>query len=343
MSRMGKKSLKVVALALVATLAMGLTVGCSAPKDEPKDAVSATPNEEMRKIGVVQLIEHGALSNANRGFMDGLAANGFVEGENLTVIQRNGQGDQSNLQTIGTEFVSEKVDLICAIATPAALAVANATEDIPIVATAVTDFVEANLVASHEKPGGNITGTSDMNPVSDQIDLLLKIVPGAKKIGVIYSSSETNSQLQVKIMKDYAAELGLEVVEATVSTVNDVQQAAQDLVGKGVEAIYVPTDNVIASAVPVLVGITDEAKIPVICGEASVVEAGCLATYGIDYYKLGLQTGEMAAKILKGEAKPGDMPIETLKEMTTTVNKSSAQILGIELPADVLDGAVVIE
>lgn len=341
MSRMGRMNVKVVALTLVATLTMGLAVGCSAPKEGAKPV--DTPAVKMKTVGVVQLANHGALTNANRGFIDGLAANGFKEGENLTVIQHDAQGDQANLQTIGTEFVTKKVDLICAIATPAAQSMATATTEIPIVATAVTDFPDAKLADTNEKPGHNVTGTTDLASIKDQIDLLLQIVPGAKKIGVIYSSSEANSQLQVKIMKEYAAELKLEVVEATVSTVNDVQQAAQDLVSKKVEAIYVPTDNVIAGAVPVLVGITDPAKIPVICGEAAVVEAGCLATIGIDYYKLGLQTGEMAAKILKGEAKPSEMPIESLKDMTTTVNKASAKLLGIELPAELLEGATVLE
>ena len=157
---------------------------------------------------------------------------------------------------------------------------ANATADIPIVGTAITDYVSANLVESNEHPNTNVTGTNDMNPIAEQVDLLLQIAPDTKTIGVIYTSSEVNSQIQVEIMKEYAMSLGIDVREATVSTANDIQQAAQSLVGK-VEAIYVPTDNVLASAMPTLIDITDPAKIPVICGESSMVEAGGLATYEI--------------------------------------------------------------
>ena len=247
------------------------------------------------------------------------------------------------MQTISQQFVNDKVDLICAIATPAAQSVASATSDIPIVATAVTDFADAKLVASNEKPETNVTGTTDMNPIGDQIDLLLQIAPDAKKIGVMYSSSEDNSVLQVKIMKEYALSKGLEVIEGTVSSVNDIQQVAQNVIDKGAQAMYVPTDNVMASSVPTLLQITDPAKIPVICGEASVVEAGCLATIGIDYYKLGLQTGEMAARILNGEAEPASMAIESLKDMTITLNETGAKNIGITFPAELTEKATIIK
>ncbi len=278
------------------------------------------------------MVQHGALDAANKGFVDGLASKGFKD--NVKFDQQNAQADQSNLNTIAQRFVSNKVDLIAAIATPAAQSVANATKDIPIVATAVTDYETAKLVKTNAKPGGNVTGTTDMNPIEKQIDLLLKLVPQTKKLGVIYTSSEVNSQIQVEKVKAYAKSKGIEVVEATVSSVNDIQQAAQNLVNQNVQSIYVPTDNILASAMPALAQITLPVKIPVFAGEESMTLAGGLATYSVDYYKLGFQTGEMAAAILKGEKKPADMPIETQKEMKLVVNKDAAAQLGITIPAD---------
>ena len=328
---MMKKSLKGLAIGASLVMAMGLLVGCGGEK-------KAAPEKKMVKIGIVQLVEHSALDAANKGFVDGMAANGYKENENVTYDRQNAQADQSNLQNIAQRFVSGKVNLICAIATPAAQTMANATKDIPIVGTAITDYAEAKLVASNKEPKGNVTGTTDMNPIKEQVDLMLKIMPQTKNVGVIYSSSEVNSQLQVKILKEVLAAKSINVVEATVSNVNDIQQAAQSLVGK-VDVVYAPTDNVIASAMPTLVAITDEAKIPVICGEGGMVKAGGLATVGIDYYKLGLQTGAMAARILSGKEKPATMAIESQKEMQTIVNEEAAKKLGITIPADILKAA----
>ena len=328
---MMKKSLKGLAIGASLVMAMGLLVGCGGEK-------KAAPEKKMVKVGIVQLVEHSALDAANKGFVDGMAANGYKENENVTYDRQNAQADQSNLQNIAQRFVSGKVDLICAIATPAAQTMANAPKDIPIVGTAITDYAEAKLVASNKEPKGNVTGTTDMNPIKEQVDLMLKIMPQTKNVGVVYSSSEVNSQLQVKILKEVLAAKNINVVEATVSNVNDIQQAAQSLVGK-VDAVYAPTDNVIASAMPTLVAITDEAKIPVFCGEGGMVKAGGLATVGIDYYKLGLQTGAMAARILSGKEKPATMAIESQKEMQTIVNEEAAKKLGITIPADVLKAA----
>ena len=327
---MMKKSLKSAAVAVSLTLSLGLLAGCGGEKKAEQ--------KKMVKVGIVQLVEHAALDAANKGFVDGMAANGFKEKENVTYDRQNAQADQSNLQNIAQRFVSGKVDLICAIATPAAQTMANATKDIPIVGTAITDYAEAKLVASNKEPKGNVTGTTDMNPIKEQVDLMLKIVPQTKTVGTVYSSSEVNSQLQIKILKEVLAAKNIKVVEATVSNVNDIQQAAQSLVGK-VDAVYAPTDNVIASAMPTLVAITDEAKIPVFCGEGGMVKAGGLATVGIDYYKLGLQTGAMAARILSGKEKPATMAIESQKEMQTIVNEEAAKKLGITIPADILKAA----
>ena len=246
--------------------------------------------DEQYKVGVVQLVQHGALDQANQGMMDGLAAEGFVVGENLVVDQQNAQGDQSNINNIAQQFVANENDIILAIATPAAQGMAAATEEIPIVGTAITSFVDAKLVESDEAPGTNVTGTSDMNPIEAQVNLLLQLVPDAKVIGTIYTSSETNSQVQFDILEKVAAEKGLTVKARTVSTVNDIQQAAQSLVGE-VDAIWLPTDNNVASAMPQVVGVTDEAGLVTICGEESMVRAGGTATYGFSYYQLGYNAG----------------------------------------------------
>lgn len=331
------KRLKFAALGLTAVLTAGIISGCGSQK-----ADNSTDSKKTFKIGVVQLVEHNALDAANKGFIEGLKERGYEEGKNITVDQQNAQADQSNLKNIAERFVSDKDDLICAIATPAAQTVANATKSIPIVGTAITDYKSAKLVASDEKPGANVTGTSDMNPIKEQIDLILKLFPNTKTIGTVYSSSEVNSEIQVKMMKEYAESKGLKVELATVSTVNDIQQAAQSLVGK-VDVFYEPTDNVIASAMPTLTTITDPAKIPVICGEPNMVKAGGLITYGIDYYKLGIQTGQMAADILDGKSKPADMAIETAKDLKITVNKKEADALGITIPDDILKDADVVQ
>ena len=332
------KKLKAVVLGLTAVCAAGLIAGCGGSQN----ASSGSGDKKNVKVGIVQLVEHNALDAANKGFIDGLKERGYEEGKNLSIDRQNAQADQSNLQNISQRFVSAKMDLICAIATPAAQTVANATKDIPIVGTAITDYVGAKLVASNEAPKGNVTGTSDMNPVKEQIDLMMKLCPNAKTIGTIYCSSEVNSEVQVKAMKEYAESKGLKVEVATISTVNDIQQAAQSLVGQ-VDVFYEPTDNIIASAMPTLAAITDPAKKPIICGEPNMVKAGGFATYGIDYYKLGVQTGYMAADILDGKSKPATMPIEMAKDLKITINKKSAAALGITIPEDVLKDADVVE
>lgn len=328
------KKLKALAAGLMLTLAMGI-VGCGGDAKDGKKA-------EKVNVGIVQLVEHEALDAANKGFVEGLASKGYKEGQNIAFDKQNAQADQSNLQNIAHRFVNNKVDLICAIATPAAQTVANVTSDIPIVATAVTDYKMAKLVKDNDKPGTNVTGTTDMNPVADQLDLLVKLVPNAKTIGVIYCSSEVNSQLQVEILKKAAAAKGITVKEATVSTVNDIQQAAHSLVGS-VQAIYVPTDNVLASAIPTLISVTDEAKLPVICGEGAHVRAGGLATLGVDYYKLGFQAGEMAADILSGKAKPAEMAIQAQKDFKPVINMKSAAKIGLTVPEALLNDAEVIK
>ena len=295
-------------------------------------------NDENYKIGVIQLVEHSALDAAYKGFVDGLKELGYEEGKNLTMDYQNAQGDQSNCQTIASKLVNDQNDLILAIATPAAQAVANTTKDIPILITAVTDPADSKLVASNEVPGGNVSGTSDLTPVKEQINLIPQIVQGVKTIGVVYCSSEANSKFQVELAKEEAAKLGLEVVEATVSNSNEIQQVVQSLVGK-VEALYVPTDNMLAAGMPNVVSVTNPAKIPVICGEEGMVTNGGTATYGINYYDLGKLTAQQAVSILKDGKNPAEMPIEYCSDCNLVLNEDAAKEMGITFPQELLDKA----
>ena len=326
MFRLKSRNLKMLAAGVMLTLAMGALAGCGGEKKE-------AAKKDKFNVGIVQIVEHAALDVASKGFVDGMAAKGYKEGENVTYDRQNAQADQSNLHTIAQHFINKKVDLICAVATPAAQVVANATQDIPIVATAVTDYEAAKLIKSNAKPETNVTGTSDMNLVEAQLDLILKLVPATKTVGVIYNSSEINSQVQVDLLKGFAKDRKVEIKEATVNNVNDIQQAARSLIGN-VEAIYVPTDNVLASAMPALAMVTEEAKLPVVSGWD---DANGIATIAIDYYKLGVQTGEMAANILSGKAKPQDMPIQTQNEFTVIVNEANAKKIGLTIPKEILD------
>lgn len=326
MFRLKSRNLKMLAAGVMLTLAMGALAGCGGEKKE-------TAKKDKFNVGIVQIVEHAALDVASKGFIDGMAAKGYKEGENVTYDRQNAQADQSNLHTIAQHFINKKVDLICAVATSAAQVVANATQDIPIVATAVTDYEAAKLIKSNAKPETNVTGTSDMNLVEAQLDLILKLVPATKTVGVIYNSSEINSQVQVDLLKGFAKDRKVEIKEATVNNVNDIQQAARSLIGN-VEAIYVPTDNVLASAMPALAMVTEEAKLPVVSGWD---DANGIATIAIDYYKLGVQTGEMAADILSGKAKPQDMPIQTQNEFTVIVNEANAKKIGLTIPKEILD------
>ncbi|KLI61443.1 ABC transporter substrate-binding protein [Brachyspira hyodysenteriae] len=303
---------------------------CSSKKDNENISLL---NSEVKKIGILQLVEHYALDQANKGFVDGLKEAGYEDGKNVIIDYQNAQGEQANCVTISQKFINDKVDLILAIATPAAQAVANLTKDIPILITAVTDPADSKLVADNKMPGGNVTGTSDLTPVKEQMELLKKLIPNAKNVGFLYSSSEQNSKFQIDIAKAKANELGLSYVDATVTTPNDLQQVVQSLVGK-VDVIYVPTDNMVSAGIANVIGVTGPANIPVICGEAAMLNAGGLATYGIDYYELGKLTATQAVKILKGESNPADMPIEYMQNPVLEINTNAANKLGVTIPAD---------
>ncbi|PHO06599.1 sugar ABC transporter substrate-binding protein [Thermoanaerobacterium thermosaccharolyticum] len=298
---------------------------------------SSGSTEKMITIGITQIVEHPALDSAREGFIKALKDNGYVEGKNVTFIQENAQGDMSTAQTIAKKFVDKNVDLIFSIATPTTQAVKKATSTIPIVFTAVTDPVAAGLVNSLDKPGGNVTGTSDMEPINDQLKLIKDLVPGAKRIGIIYNAGEVNSTVQVKIAKDDAASLGYSIVEATVSNSSEVNQAAQSLVGK-VDAIWLPTDNTVASSVAAIIKVANSAKILVVAAEKGMVEGGSLATLGISYSDLGYQAGLMAIKILKGE-KPANIKVETAKDLQLIINQKEADAIGLKIPDSIMKKA----
>ncbi len=296
---------------------------------------SCQKKDKKIKIGVIQLVEHPALDKNYQGFVDGLKNAGFVDGQQIEIDYQNAQGEQANCVTIAQKLVNDQSDLIFAIATPAAQAVANMTSDIPILVSSVTDPKTAQLVESNEKPGTNVSGTSDLTPCAAQIALLKRLVPSAKKVAILFCSSEENSRFQANLAEAACKKEGLDFVEATVSNTNEVQQVVQSLVGN-VDAIYAPTDNMIASSFATVALVTTPNKIPVICGEEGMVSGGGLATYGINYYELGLQTAKMAVDILENGKKPADMPIQYLEKCDFSYNKEVAEELGIEIPADLV-------
>ena len=287
-----------------------------------------TADGKQYKIGVLQLVQHTALDASNKGFIQALDDSGL----NYTVDQQNASGDQPTCQTIASKLVNDGDDLILAIATPAAQAVAGATSDIPVLVTAVTDPAASDLVESNEAPGGNISGTSDLTPVKEQISLLKQILPDAKTVGILYCTAESNSEIQAQMAKEAIEAAGMTAVDYTVSSSNEIQTVVTSMVGK-VDAIYAPTDNTIAAGMTTVAMIANENGLPTICGEEGMVKAGGLATYGIDYYELGYLTGQQAVKILTEGAETSSMPIEylPLEKCKLSVNEETAKTLGIDV------------
>ena len=304
-----------LALLLTAIMAMSLLTGCGAAND-------------TYQIGVLQLTQHAALDAANEGFIAALDASGIK----YEVDQQNASGDSSTCVTVADKFVNDGKDLIYTIATPAAQAVAGATSDIPIVGSAITDYVEAGLIDSNDAPGGNVTGSSDMNPIDAQLDLLIQLVPAAKTIGVFYSADEDNSILQANLFTTAAEAKGLTVEKFTISNSNEIQTVVQSMEGK-IDACWVPTDNKLAAGMATVAMIANEIKLPIIAGESNMVTEGALATYGLDYYQLGYLAGEMAVDILKNGKKPADIPIQFLPadKCELAVNEETAKAIGIDV------------
>jgi putative ABC transport system substrate-binding protein len=313
---MGKRLISIVLLSLL--LIVG---GCSQ---------SSSSNEEV-VIGVTQIVEHESLNAAFDGFKKALEENGYIEGENVKYDVQIAQGEMSNSQTIAQNFVGDKVDLIFANSTPSAQSALNATKEIPIVFTSVTDPVGAELVKSFDEPGANITGTSDTHPeaISKTVNFAINEV-GAKKIGVIFNSGEQNSQVQVDEIKKVATENGAEIVEVSVSTSAEVKQATESLVGR-VDAIYVPTDNTVVSALDAVISVANEKDIPLFAGELDSMKKGAVAASGFSYFDLGYETGLMAVEILEGKKKPSEIPVAYPKSFNLMINKLAADEQGVEI------------
>ena len=324
---------RMVKLGLVLLVCLSL-VACG--QEEKK-----VDNDVVVKVGILQYAQHPALDKANEGFVQALADQGFVDGDNIKIDFQNAQGNQATTETIADKLVNDGNALIYAIATPAAQAVAQKTQDIPVVVSAVTNPENAGLVDSNEAPGGNITGVSDLTPVAEQIALMQELLPNAKTVAIMYTNSEDNSRFQADLAKVAVEAAGLEWIEATVSDISQIQQVTESLVGK-VDVIYIPTDNLMAEGIATITMVATNHGIPCIVGEPSMVMGGGLATDGIDYYNVGYLAGLQAAKILRGEATPATMPIEYLgkEDREIVINKEVVEALGIIVPDSLLDKVV---
>ena len=325
----GKKKLAALLAATVFGISM---IGCGA-----NEQGNSTSSGDVKNIGIVQFVQHDALDSANKGFVDALKENGYEDGKNIKIDQQNAQGEQTNAQTITKQFADSKKDMIFAIATQSAQAAYNSTKDISIVFTAVTDPIAAEIAKDWKSSGTNVTGTSDKVSVEEQINLLKKMLPDAKTIGVIYNTSQTNSVIQVEELKAVAEKDGLFVKEIGVTNVNEINQNLASALNE-IDVLYTPTDNTVASAYSLVGKLCLDAKKPIIGAEEAVVSKGGLAAIGIDYYKLGKEAGEKAVQILEGKS-PSDIEISTLSEMALTINTDTAAKLGINIPEDILKDA----
>ncbi len=320
---------KTIAIALAAfSAAIGLTA-CSGTNTADK----STEAKDVYTVGVIQYATHPSLDNCYEGFVQGLAEEGFVEGKNLKIDFQNAQGDIANSDLMAKTMVTNKVDLMGAVATPAAMSQYSAAKNtnIPMVFTAVSDPVAAGLVKSLEQPGTNATGTSDVLPLVKQVEMIRAFLPDAKKIGVIYTTSETNSISHLKTLEAVAAEAGFEVISVGVANSSEVASAAASVVAQGADCINNFTDNNVVDNLASVLKAANDGGIPVFGSEIEQVKLGCLAAEGIDYVALGEQTGRMAGRVLKGE-KVSEIAVEEVKESTPVYNKKVCEALGLELP-----------
>ncbi len=316
--------------------------------DEDESAASSEDSQasvaagESVSIGVIQYMQHTSLDEAYEGFVDGLEEAGYVVGENLTIDFQNASGDTSTAQTICDNFKNSGVDMVLAIATPAAQSAVNVFDDtdVPVLFTAVTDAVESQLVESNEAPGKNVTGTVDMPVISDQIQVIRDILPDATRLGILYTSSEANSEIQAQEAQAAAEALGFEVTIATASNTNEIQQTMISVVGS-VDAIYIPSDNGFASAMGTVNNVAVEYQLPVFCAVEAMIQEGGIATTAINYYDLGQQTAAQAVRILNGES-PADIPVESQENCDLVVNQTFAESVGVTIPEDILSEAVTV-
>lgn len=322
-------------LAVMMTMALAATafVGCGSDSSSKSDKAEYT-------IGISQFAEHGSLDNCREGFLEGLKEAGIEEDKNLKVYYDNAQTDTGTAGTIADSYVSKKVDLVCAIATPSAMSAYNSCmkADIPVVYTAVSDPVGAGLVKKDGANAGNVTGSCDLLPVEEQLKMIRAMMPEAKKIGILYTTSEANSVSTIKEYKEKAGEYGFEIVDTGINTIADVDLAASDLVGK-VDCICNLTDNTVVQALQTVIEKANAKNIPVFGSEIEQVKAGCVAAMGIDYFELGKKTGAMAAKILKGEATAEETEYIKNADSALYVNTAAADKIGMQLDADYISGA----
>lgn len=303
-------------------------------------ACGTQPEKGRYTIGIAQFAEHGSLDNCREGFLQGLAEAGIEEGKNLTVVFDNAQADMGTASTIADSYVSQKVDLICAIATPTAMSAYNScmNTEIPVIYTAVSDPAGAGLAGEDGSSVGNITGTSDALPVTQQMEMIRRMLPQAKTIGILYTTSEANSVSTIAEYKAHAAEYGFEIVETGINTIADVPMAAVDMAAK-VDCITNLTDNTVVSALQTVLDEAGKQGIPVFGSEVEQVKNGCVASMGLDYVELGRQTGAMAAKVLKGEAKASEMPFEVISQASLYLNTAAADQIGLTIPEDMINEA----
>ena len=326
-------------LAVILGAAM-ITAGLAGCGGNTGSSSGSSEGEEMYTIGISQFAEHGSLDNCREGFIQGLEEEGLVEGENLEIKVNNADSDTGTAAQIADTFAADKVDLICAIATPSAQAAYNSARntDIPVVYTAVTNPEEAQLADDQGMPVGAVTGTSDQLPVEAQLAMIREILPDAKTIGILYTTSEANSAYSITQYEKYAEEYGFTLETAGVTNTSEVSMAAASLLDK-VDCLTNLTDNTVVSALPTVLDQANEKNIPVFGSEIEQVKRGCLAAEGLDYVNLGIETGKMAAQILKGEAKAEDMKYELLTDSSLYINQAVADNLGITVPDDMTQRA----
>lgn len=331
---------KMTAILLTTVMAVTMAAGCGS-KETSSESGTDKGTGEGYTIGIQQFAEHGSLDNCREGFIEGLAEEGIVEGENLTIEVKNAMADTATNAQIADGFAADKVDLICAIATPSAQSAYNAAMDkeIPVIYTAVTDPIAAELADEEGNPVGEVTGTSDKLPVEEQLKMIRAMLPEAKKLGIMYTTSEANSVSAIEEYKSLVDDYGFELIEKGITQTADVALAADDLLGQ-VDCITNLTDNTVVASLPTILEKANEKGIPVFGSEIEQVKLGCLAAEGIDYISLGIQTGKIAAQVLKGEKKASEIPYEIITEPGFYVNNKVAENLKIEVPAELADSAV---
>jgi putative ABC transport system substrate-binding protein len=345
-AEMEEEMKRIAALAIALTVSISMMSGCGTKGNSTGNVEKKSSDTENTAgagkvtIGIGQFAVHASLDNCREGFLAGLKEEGYEEGKNLKVYTENAQADAANASQISNNFLAKKVDLICAIATPMAQSAFAAVKstDIPVIFTAVTDPIKAELAKADKTPTGNITGTSDKLPVEEQLKMIRAIMPNAKKIGIMYSTSEVNSTSAIEEYKKEAPKYGFEIVESGIASVADIPIAADHLLSK-VDCLNNLTDNTVVSGLPQILEKANKKNIPVFGSEVEQVKIGCLASMGLDYFDLGKQTGKMAVQVLKGQKKASEMPFQVIQKASFYGNTAVAKKFGITLPNDLVSSA----